>query len=431
MDTTPAAPLPSRGFKSTLFVRQDFGVMLSNRLKVHVPFSGSRKPVKRGKVKGFSFHAATRLRNFLFSLDYPGLFSPAPCFGLALTCPPWVACSVEEVFDSISKHKTRCPGLLGLVWRKEVTRKGQPHYHLIVWSDGNGDCRKWLIDAWCKRLEKHVCPVRLYLPNPKLWEAAKAKGKPPSYWCSGWLRFVHESSRNLTWITSATAVQYLCDHTSKHKRYQANTVGRAWGVWNKDALPRVPLAGVDLDKVPLNVLARIQRALGKMSRYWYKSDKSPFGYRWSRARGFRSMGRHALFRPGAALAVRRLLAYYCPSLPLGAGDGADAGGRLRRAAPEPKRGGFTEFTPRAGNLQSNVSAVSEPAVAEDVSRAPFLPGIDPSCITCSYSPQMGDEPFLSRGAYNNRRRPKKAPKWRLTLHSRHASINREPCKGSS
>ena len=400
--------------------------MLSHRMKVQVPFSGSHKPGKRGKVKGFSRRAAERLRNLLFSLDYPGLFSGTPCFGLALTCPPWCVCSVEAVFDSISKHKSRCPGLLGLVWRKEVTKKGLPHYHLIVWSDGSGDCRKWLIEAWCSRLEKHVCPVRLYLPNPQLWQAAKSQGRSASSFVGGWLRYVHGSSRNLTLITSANAVQYLCDHTSKHKRYQAKTEGRAWGVWFKDRLPRIPLAGVDLEQVPDKVLARIQRALGKMSRYWYKSDKGLFGYRWSRARGFKSMGRHALFRPGAADAVRRLLAFYCPSL-LVSGAVADASGRTRRDTPETGGSG----------LQSNSNALSsshcyersESAERSTESRAPYLPGLSPSCITGSYSPHKGEGPLFSELAYGNRKGRRRPSKWRLTLAASRASMPPVACKG--
>ena len=403
--------------------------MLSHRMKVQVPFSGSHKPGKRGKVKGFSRRSAERLRNFLFTLDYPGLFSGTPCFGLALTCPPWCACSVEEVFDSISKHKSRCPGLLGLVWRKEVTRKGQPHYHLIVWCDGSAYTAGWLIKQWCERLERCICPARLYLSRPDLWNKVKGLGKPPSAFVGSWLRSVHEGKRNLRIVTSAAAVQYLCDHTSKHKRYQALTTGRAWGVWFKDCLPRIPLAGVDLEQVPDNVLARIQRALRKMSRYWWQDKAAPFGYRWSRGRDYRLLGRHALFRPGAAVAVRRLLAYYCPSLSLEAGDGADASGRTRRAAPDSKRGGFTEFTPRAGNLQSQVSVGSEAVDRQVEDRAPFLPGMDPSCIMGSYSPHKGENPLFSGRAYDNRKCRRRPSKWRLTLAASRASMPPVTSKG--
>ena len=414
--------------------------MLSHRLKVHSPLLSRPKTFARGKVKGFSRHAASRLRNLLFSLDYPGIFSPAPCFGLALTCPPWVACSVEEVWRGVSKHQSQCPGLLGLVWRKEVTKKGVPHYHLIIWAkEGQTQkCLHWIVEAWASRLEKHVCPARLFILQPELWKTTKRLNDPrfvPQV-VGQWLRYVHSSGKNLTYITSSTAVMYLCDHTSKHKAYQAQTTGRAWGVWNKDALPRVPLAGVDLDRVPCNVLARIQRALGKMSRYWYKSDKGLFGYRWSRARRFGSMGRHALFRPGAALAVRRLLEYYCPSLLRGSGEAEESTsalsprGESRRAPaalPEPKRGGFTEFTPRAGNLQSKSGQKVAPGPGEDnAAPAPLLPGMDPSCITGPYCPQTMDNIFCQTSHIAPRKRPRRVPKWRLTMRASRGSIAGNP-----
>lgn len=429
MDTTTAAPLPSRGFKSTLFVRDDFGVMLSHRMKVHALLPGGHKPGKRGKVKGFSRRAAERLRNFLFTLDYPGLFSGHPCFGLALTCPPWVACSVEEVFDGISKHKSRCPGLLGLVWRKEVTRRGQPHYHLIVWCDGSAYTVGWLIKQWCGQLERRICPARLYLSRPDLWEKVKNLGKPPSAFVGSWLRSVHESKRNLTIVTSSTAVQYLCDHTSKHKRYQALTTGRAWGVWFKDRLPRIPLAGVDLEQVPDNVLARIQRALRKMSRYWWPDKSAPFGYRWSRGRDYRFLGRHALFRPGAAVAVQRLLACYCPGAVSRAGDGADVPGRTRRTVPAretalPSKQFGSDFHERSESRADRTS------VGATVDRAPFLPGMDPpSCIMGSYSPHKGENPPSSSLPYHPRKRPRRPSKRLLLLRSGCGSLPSSPHKG--
>lgn len=270
--------------------------------------------VKRGAVHGFSRKSAARLRRYLFGLDYEN------CIGLALTAPPYATATPEEAFDTLSRHKARCPGLLGLVWRKEVTRKGVPHYHLAVWLKTGNDLFAvvgWLANEWARALfPRPPCPAALALsgskcylgPNPAPSKECRRDRQREA--CIDYARQVTLGRKNLRLLNSAAALQYLCDHTSKHKAYQARTEGRAWGKWYGDRLPRVELPGVDLDGLPVALLARIQRALGKMSRYWNKVAGAPFGYRWSRPRDFRRLGHRVLFRPGAPEALSRLVQYH-------------------------------------------------------------------------------------------------------------------------
>ena len=259
--------------------------------------------VKRGTVKGFSRMAANRLRNLLFPLDFEG------AFGLALTAPPWSTVRPEEAFDDVSRHKSRCPALRSLVWRKEVTRNGVPHYHVIAFTGRRdlGDLlavQKWLVTEWSKALLPRLCPARLRL-------CCKAKTLPGDTATARYfVERVNLGKDNLTLITSANAVQYLCDHTSKHKAYQAKTTGRAWGVWFKDRLPRVLVDRRSLDELPVRIARRIHKALGKMSRYWVKDAKAPFGYRWSHPRRFDGLGSRVLFRPASADALLRLVRYH-------------------------------------------------------------------------------------------------------------------------
>lgn len=264
--------------------------------------------VKRGIVKGFSRKAANRLRNLLFPLDYAG------AFGVALTAPPWATVGPERAFDAVSRHKSRCPALRALVWRKEVTRKGVPHYHAIVFTARRdlGDLlavQKWLVTEWARALLPKVCPARVGL-------CCKGKSRPiGTESARQFVEWVNLGKDNLTLISSANAVQYLCDHTSKHKAYQAKTTGRAWGVWFKDALPRVLVDRRSLDDLPVRVARRIVAALGKMSRYWIKDASAPFGYRWSHPRRFDGLGARVLFRPASADALLRLVDYHLGTSP--------------------------------------------------------------------------------------------------------------------
>lgn len=268
-----------------------------------IPQPDHLKGVVRGTVKGFSRKSANRLRNLLFPLDFEG------AFGIALTAPPWASVSPETAFDALSRHKSRCPALQALVWRKEVTRKGVPHYHAIVFLaerslSGLLRVQKWLVEEWAKALLPKVCPVRVAL-------ACKGKARPVGTESARqWVERVNLGKDNLTLISSANAVQYLCDHTSKHKAYQAKTTGRPWGVWFKDRLPLVRVPGRSLDELPVRLVHRIQKALGKMSRYWVKDPSAPFGYRWSHPRRFDGMGARVMFKPASPAALLRLVDYH-------------------------------------------------------------------------------------------------------------------------
>ena len=308
---TTTYPGPGQGpIRHSIYLRPGVGVKTwaGSTVSQVLPQPEHLRGVKRGAIKGFSFHSANRLRNLLFPLDFEG------AFGIALTAPPWSTVRPEEAFDAVSRNKSRCPPLRALVWRKEVTRKGVPHYHVICFTARRdlGDLlavQKWLVTEWARALLPRLCPVRLRL-------CCKSKMLPgDTSTARHFVERVNLGGDNLTLITSANAVQYLCDHTSKHKAYQAKTTGRAWGVWFKDRLPRVLVDRRSLDELPVRVARRIQKALGKMSRYWIKDAKSPFGYRWSHERRFDGMGARVMFKPASPDALLRLVDYYLGGLP--------------------------------------------------------------------------------------------------------------------
>ena len=309
-------PAPGQGaipLYRTIQLREGVGVRIATEpmFKRVMPQPEHLKGAVRGTVKGFSKKAANRLRNLLFPLDYNA------AFGMAFTAPPWCTVRPEAAWDKVSKMKSRCPGLAALVWRKEVTAKGMPHYHAIVFLKSPDfltmqRVQSWLVGEWAKALIPRLCPVRVRLACTSAMMPANTDAGRDM------VRQVNLGQRNLTLITSGNAVQYLCDHTSKHKAYQAATTGRAWGVWFKDRLPRVVVPGHDLDRLPVRVVRRIQIALGKMSRYWFKDEARPFGYRWSHPRRFDGQGKRVLFNPAAAASIARLVDFELAAAPVDA-----------------------------------------------------------------------------------------------------------------
>lgn len=302
---------------------------------------------KRGKVKGFTRHAAARLRDCLFYLDY------SRAFGMALTSAPWVKRDPEAAFLALHKEAGRCPFLDSVVWRKEVTKRGLVHYHLVVFPKSDNTAFhawKWLSTRWVHHLlADGVCPAAGYLLGEKAfrrsfdgwqcWPASvdtwRSMGRDAllAVNCS----FNLESRKNpgnLVTFDRVDAVRYLCDHTSKHKVYQAETEGRAWGVWNRSRLPVVEVAGVSFQDCPRRLAADIHKALSKMSRYWWKDEKAPFGYRWSHSRRF-TCGSSVLFRPSAPDVVHRLVEAW--NLRASASDGGSEGERARMPVGAPSR----------------------------------------------------------------------------------------------
>lgn len=292
-----------------IVMRPGLGVKVVNHAKVLQMQPSHLIGVKRGEISGFSRASAARLRDRLFEFDYSG----GNCFGMALTAPPWSPVAPEDAWASMSRHIKRVPSLVGLVWRKEVTRKGLPHYHLAVWSDCWPQTFVGLAQLWARCLIPKgvgVCPARVRLSGSRVrLPSGRCSPVDVASLCRGSCLSVTLSPRNQRLLSSTKALQYLCDHTSKHKAYQALTTGRAWGVVGKP--PTVDLGdGLDLLALPPRVLHRVHDALRRMGRYWYPCESSMFGYRWSHGRNFARRGSHVLFRSSAPESLLRMVRWY-------------------------------------------------------------------------------------------------------------------------
>lgn len=309
-----------------LVVREGVGVRLYT-VDPGAKFRKAPQPAQlagttRGEVVGFSSASAQRLRRLLFELDYPA----GECFGMALTSAPWVKRPPEDAFAALAFEHKRCPGLRAAVWRKEVTKKGISHYHLVVWAEDSAAVFQvwaWIGSRWVKHLLRdgvdRATAIREESKAFRRFDSALKQWVVPSCDPASWDWFASEALFGVNCRYSSTpgkgnfvdmgrvsGVQYLCDHTSKHKAYQSKTTGRAWGVWNRSRLPVLALPGISLEECPLRLLADLRKALGKMSRYWWPDKTAPFGYRWSHPRRFTS-GDKVLFRPGAPAALARLV----------------------------------------------------------------------------------------------------------------------------
>jgi hypothetical protein len=227
---------------------------------------------KRGKVEGFSKASARRFRHLLFSVDY------SHAVAVTLTHPIMLdgMRGPEAAFEAIRSNSCRMPWLKSLIWRKEVTRAGMPHYHVVLFPVDDVaplDAADALIASWID-----ACLDCWALP--KGLEAVRDKYRADMYEAHG--------KRAVKVMDGSCYVRYLLDHQSKHKVEQAHTSGRPWGVWNRVALPLVPGLSDDFDSDAQ--YWAYSRILRKASRYLIKAD-CVFGRRHSRGRRASGIGK--------------------------------------------------------------------------------------------------------------------------------------------
>lgn len=261
---------------------------------------------KRGKVEGFSLASARRLRETLFRCDFrpAGMGVLGVCFTLPKEAQPGDG---EDVWGYMSNHaKTLFKEVVSLVWRKEVQRNGREHYHAVMWSSDPNPlpAAGSLVRTWCKRVSARCENPEAVERKMMYTHFRQNDGFLDVDLPEGVLQHVLESIPAFTVIDSqGQGVRYLIDHSSKHKRHQSNTTGRAWGVWNRSRLPRLQ-AGTSLyARLSPREELELARILRHLTRYW---EHSPcvFGWRWRRGRQFKR-GANIVADAMARDAVRR------------------------------------------------------------------------------------------------------------------------------
>lgn len=252
-------------------------------------YTDQKNNKKRGIIKGFSRRSAMRFRQKLICFDYSNSFE------MALTSPPYAIKKPEEVLRYISNN-IKTLGDMSIVWRKEVTKKGTVHYHLIVWSHNHSYAYKRLCEYWSNGLFPRDFDYSTIVDDiidginghniDKVFNDclevqiinAYEKGLPVNQgqvdileyknlcdWCrSRCLQVNEHKSKNFRSIEGVGFIKYILDHTSKHKEYQAQTLGRAWGIINKASIPQSIPDDFEMSGSQFDVFLRF---LGKMSRY--------------------------------------------------------------------------------------------------------------------------------------------------------------------
>ena len=225
---------------------------------------------KRGKVVGFSIASARRLRHLLFGVDYTDAVAVTLTHPLLLDCMK----GPEVAFDSLRMVAKRWPWLRSLIWRKEVQGNGTPHYHCILFPSYGVEpavAAEMLVDAWICECVRGFDAMQCFKDNMRA-DMVKAH---------------HDKRRPAVVVMDGSCyVRYILDHESKHKKEQARTEGRAWGVWNRSRLPRILPENVELTDAEYWLLSRILR---KATRYSIKCD-CVFGWRHTRGRRARGVG---------------------------------------------------------------------------------------------------------------------------------------------
>lgn len=271
---------------------------IKHSLCPHTEFT-QHKNKKRGKIEGFSRRSCGRLRKALIRYDF------SHCITMALTAPPYAPRSPESVLNWIRDNMRRIGKDVAIVWRKEVTKAGTVHYHLIVWASDLKSAFDRLVEVWTNGLFprdfdyisiiddiydslKNIRNETKFM-NSFSWvgilhqlalgnminpaQVEKVPFKNLCEYCRAKVREVNEHQDTNYQEVGINYIKYILDHTSKHKDYQAQTVGRAWGIINRASIPLSSYSDTELSPHQYAIFLRI---LGKMSRVKDTRDKNKF-----------------------------------------------------------------------------------------------------------------------------------------------------------
>lgn len=286
-----------------------------------LPYPLEHGTTKRGSIKGWSARSRMRLRRWMLTHE-PSI----PCyeFGVTLTVPgPAIETEqMKSLWKSASREIER-NGWSG-VWRLEIQKRGQPHWHLILHvprvGDGAGGAVIHIGDEAIQAL--------MYMRLSDLWRKALDQLGPVDHECT------INGTRSLYSMKSRWDIpgaekhsidckqvrddegshwrRYIQDHTSKAKQAQvADGYGRHWGIIGRKLY--VLNAPRSVEALSDKSYYRVVRWLQRMVSGTHKCPKAPFGRkRSSRSRRGR-IGRSVWF--GNIETINRLITHANDSFP--------------------------------------------------------------------------------------------------------------------
>lgn len=192
---------------------------------------------RRGKVKGFSRGSRRRLQRMMATVEKKNL----PVFA-TLTYPDQFPSDLETWNVHLERLRARLTRKgWGCIWRREFqTRKSgvnvgrvAPHYHLLIWGATCKEIRSYLPGAWwevCGRL----CDAHL-LAGTRV-EVIRTWGGVAGY-----------------------VSKYMAKEEQLPQLEDAQTIGRFWGVINRDVIPWAEAITLTCDEKTVNTFFRYLR----------------------------------------------------------------------------------------------------------------------------------------------------------------------------
>lgn len=159
-------------------------------------------PSTRGKIDGFSYKSANRLRRLLLDVDF------RESWAICLTLPGEVP--VDYNYSKLWHGFVvayRASFENALIWRVELQARKVPHWHLVF-------CGEYLDALRLKHFWMDYIRVRFVVSRGFYLHSVKIQS----------VRY------------SSSALMYLSAHLSKHKSSQLGWKGRQWAVVNRSAL---------------------------------------------------------------------------------------------------------------------------------------------------------------------------------------------------
>lgn len=179
-------------------------------------FSGDRHKRVKGDIDSFSKASCARLRRSLCVLR-PS-YDVRLC-GLCLTIPGEIVqpSYLRRMWHSFRVRASQKFPSLPWVWRVELQKRKQAHFHLIVYGRSFSD------SFGLRELWEDVVSRMVY-----------RRGICTQDQFNAFLRYGVKVD-DLSMRDSSGVIGYLCDHTSKHKQDQLGFTGRQWGIVNRSA----------------------------------------------------------------------------------------------------------------------------------------------------------------------------------------------------
>jgi len=196
----------------------------------------SKPPIgaKRGKIKGWSYASRRRMREWMLDHEAPAGWTT---YGLTVTIPgPEVTVAEASAMWAHFCHNHIQAAGYGMVWRLEIQKRKQPHYHALVCappSSPDVDVRKeirnmaWLAIDWMGPVPG--LPITRKLPDTathvdRTVTLVRCDSRMDLNGAYKYAVRVDADDGEGRWL------RYLQDHASKRKQEQVAESGRQWGV---------------------------------------------------------------------------------------------------------------------------------------------------------------------------------------------------------